>query len=178
MTQEFNDEIEQDQPDIRSLRKAAEAGKQAQAELSSMKRELLFAKAGIDTGSKLGGLLYKTWDGEDMELLKAEAEELGLFAKREPEKVQISAEEQSQQSFRKDFSKGTSVGVADLPEVDPMDEAYDLFNDARAKGTPRDDAGLAAIDRILVAAASGDQRVIFNPNDWANNANLSGHRFD
>ena len=41
-----------------------------------------------------------------------------------------------------------------------------------------DDAGLAAIDRVLVAAASGDKRAIFDPNDWANQARSIGHRFD
>jgi hypothetical protein len=41
-----------------------------------------------------------------------------------------------------------------------------------------DDAALAAIDRVLVAAASGDKRAIFNPNDWANERNQVGHRFD
>jgi len=41
-----------------------------------------------------------------------------------------------------------------------------------------DEAGLAAIDRILVAAASGDKRAIFNPTDWANEQAQVGHRFD
>ena len=66
-------EITEEQHDIKSLRKAAEAGKQAQNELAEMKRELLFAKAGIDTGSKIGKLLFKTWDGEDLDSLKTEA---------------------------------------------------------------------------------------------------------
>jgi len=84
MTQEMENHEETDQPDIRALRKAAEAGKKAQDELSQMKRELLFAKAGIDTASKIGGLLFKTWEGDDVESLKAEAMDLGIVGGAEP----------------------------------------------------------------------------------------------
>ena len=57
MAQDIDNHEESDQPDIRSLRKAAEAGKKAQEELAQMKRELMFAKAGIDTASKIGGTM-------------------------------------------------------------------------------------------------------------------------
>lgn len=173
-------EIEQtDQPDIRALRKAADAGKKAQDELQQMKRELLFAKAGIDTESKIGALLFKTWDGEDVETLKVEASELGIGSVGEKPKEQlIPDEEKEQQAFRQSFSRGEPAGAADLPERDPYDEAYDLFHDARKAGRSMDDAGLAAIDRVLVAAATGDQRAIFNANAWANEQSMQGHRFD
>lgn len=169
---------QQDQPDIKSLRKAAEAGKQAQAELAQMKRELLFAKAGVDTGSKLGSLLFKTWDGEDLDALKTEAVELGIINGGKSQRQEITEDEKSQQTFRQSFGRGQAAGAAELPEADPYDEAYELFNNARKNGTPMDDAGLAAIDRVLVAAASGDKRAIFDPNDWARNAQQVGHRFD
>ena len=164
--------------DIKSLRKAAEAGKQAQNELAEMKRELLFAKAGIDTGSKIGKLLFKTWDGEDLDSLKTEAADLGIGGVEASRKNEVEAEERGQQDFRQTFAKGNVGAPSELPERDPFDEAYDLFHDARQKGTTLDDAGLAAIDRVLVAAASGDKRAIFDPNDWANQARSVGHRFD
>ena len=173
-------EVEQtDQPDIRALRKAAEAGKKAQDELSQMKRELVFAKAGIDTSSKIGSLLFKTWEGEDVESLKAEASELGIgIPKSETQENQISEEETGQQSFRQSFSRGVAAAAAELPEKDPYDEAYDLFHEARQSGRSMDEAGLAAIDRILVAAASGDNRAVFNTGDWINERSQAGHRFD
>ncbi len=177
MTQENEIIEEQEQHDIKALRKAAEAGKKAQEELGNMRRELLFAKAGIDTSSKIGGLLFKTWDGEDLDALKAEASELGLGG-ASTSKNEIPADEKEQQSFRQNLARGSAAGASELPDRDPMDEAYDLFHDARKAGTPMDDAGLAAIDRILVAAASGDKRAIFDPNDWARNARSVGHRFD
>lgn len=168
----------QDQPDIKSLRKAAEAGKKAQEELAQMKRELLFAKAGIDTGSKVGSLLFKTWDGDDLDALKTEAAELGIIGGGTTARQGIPEEEKSQQSFRQNLARGEAAGASELPDLDPYDHAYQLFHDARKTGTPMDDAGLAAIDRILVAAASGDKRAIFDPNDWARNARSIGHRFD
>lgn len=173
-----NYEEETDQPDIRSLRKAAEAGKKAQEELASMKRELLFAKAGIDTSSKIGGLLFKTWEGDDLDALRAEAVDLGLSGGTTAASTEVPAEEKMQQDFRQSFNRGTPAAAAELPEADPYDDAFELFTEARKKGIPFDDAGLAAIDRILVAAASGDKRAIFNPNDWAAQRDQIGHRFD
>lgn len=164
--------------DIKSLRKAAEAGKQAQNELAEMKRELLFAKAGIDTGSKIGKLLFKTWDGEDLDSLKTEASDLGIGGVETSRNNEVESEERGQQDFRQTFAKGNIGTPSEVPERDPYDEAYDLFHEARKRGTTMDDAGLAAIDRVLVAAASGDKRAIFDPNDWANQARSVGHRFD
>ena len=168
----------EEQHDIKSLRKAAEAGKQAQNELAEMKRELLFAKAGIDTGSKIGKLLFKTWDGEDLDSLKTEASDLGIGGVEASRNNGVESEERGQQDFRQTFAKGNIGTPSEVPERDPYDEAYDLFHEARKRGTTMDDAGLAAIDRVLVAAASGDKRAIFDPNDWANQARSVGHRFD
>jgi hypothetical protein len=179
MAQDIDIHEEDDQPDIRSLRKAAEAGKKAQDELQQMKRELMFAKAGIDTSSKIGGLLFKTWEGEDIDALKSEAADLGIGPVTQTEsRIEIPAEERSQQEFRQTLGRGQSGAVTETPEIDPYDDAYRLFQEARKSGTPMDDAALAAIDRVLVAAASGDKRAIFNPTDWARNAGQVGHRFD
>lgn len=179
MAHDIEDHENEDQPDIRSLRKAAEAGKKAQDELAQMKRELMFAKAGIDTSSKIGGLLFKTWEGEDIEALKSEAVDLGIGpAAQAPVQREVPVEERSQQEFRQTLGRGQAGAVTEMPEIDPYDDAYRLFQEARKGGTPLDDAALAAIDRVLVAAASGDQRAIFNPNDWARNAGQIGHRFD
>lgn len=178
MAQDIDNHEESDQPDIRSLRKAAEAGKKAQEELAQMKRELMFAKAGVDTASKIGGLLFKTWEGDDVDALKTEAMDLGLIGAPQSAVAEIPAEEREQQTFRQSFNRGAPAAAAELPEMDPYDEAYQLFHEARKRGTTLDDSGLAAIDRILVAAASGDKRAIFNPNEWAAERNQVGHRFD
>lgn len=179
MAQDIDNHEEEDQPDIRSLRKAAEAGKKAQDELQQMKRELMFAKAGIDTSSKIGGLLFKTWEGDDIDALKSEAVDLGIGPSvQATPRTEVPAEERSQQEFRQTLGRGQSGAVTEMPEIDPYEDAYRLFQDARKAGTPSDDAALAAIDRVLVAAASGDKRAIFDPNDWARSAGQIGHRFD
>lgn len=181
MAQDIDDQdIEQpDQPDIRALRKAADAGKKAQEELSQMKRELLFAKAGIDTASKIGALLFKTWDGDDVETLKVEAADLGIGPAAQVETASsVPEEESTQQTFRSSFARGDAAGASEVPQRDPFEEAYELFHAARKAGRSLDDAGLAAIDRVLVAAASGDQRAIFDPSQWSREAATEGHRFD
>lgn len=163
---------------IRALRKAAEAGKQAQNELAEMKRELLFTKAGIDTSSKIGKLLLKTWEGDDLDLLKTEAAELGIGIPTKNISAEIRSEESNQQNFRQNFARGEAAGAAEFEERDPFDEAYELFHQARKEGRSSDDAGLMAIDRVISAAAMGDKRAIFNSSEWADEAQIAGHRFD
>ena len=49
---------------IKELRDAADRGKEAIAERDLLKREVAFMKAGVDTDSKAGQLLFKAYDGE------------------------------------------------------------------------------------------------------------------
>ncbi|MCO1498224.1 hypothetical protein, partial [Limosilactobacillus reuteri] len=59
------------------LREAARLGKEAQARAEQLARENLFLRAGVDLDSKVGKMLFKTWEGDDIDALKAEAGELG-----------------------------------------------------------------------------------------------------
>ena len=73
-----------DSSGIKDLRDAAERGRKATQELDDMKREMAFIKAGVDTDSKAGQLLYKAYDGElETELIQAEASELGILQRQE-----------------------------------------------------------------------------------------------
>jgi hypothetical protein len=153
-------------PDIRSLRQAAEAGKQAQQELSEIKRQLMFAKAGIDwENDKLGKLLYKTWEGDDLDSLRSEAAEIGI-GRTGSAPADDSVREQAE--FRRNLSAGAPAGAYEPPSRDPRDEAMEQFHDDRRRGVPREQAALAAFDRIFTAAVAGDERVIFDPNTWQN----------
>lgn len=150
-------------PDIRSLRQAAEAGRQAQQEAAELKRQLMFAKAGIDwENDKLGKLLYKTWEGDDMDSLKAEALEIGIGKTAGAD----NDDYRDQADFRRNLSAGAPSAGYEPPSRDPRDEAIEQFHADRKRGIPRDEAALAAFDRIFSAAASGDERVIFNPETW------------
>lgn len=160
--QDHNDER---MPDIRSLRQAAEAGKQAQQEAAELKRQLMFARAGIDhENDKLGKLLYKTWEGDSIESLMEEASELGIGKARA-----TNDDYADQADFRRNLTSGAPAGGWDEPTRDPRDEALEQFHSDRQRGVPRDMAALAAFDRIFTAAAAGDERVIFDPNNWADN---------
>jgi hypothetical protein len=155
------------QPDIRSLRQRAEQAGQYEQEIAQLRRENLFAKAGIDTDSKIGRMLFKTFEGTSLDELRTEAEDLGLFT---PGRNSIPTDEQDQAAFRRGLSGGQSVTAPDDQGVDPFDDAYSNFYEDRKRGAALEDSQLAAIDRILVAASNGDQRVIFDQNVWDRNA--------
>jgi hypothetical protein len=168
-------ENEDDQQDnLKGLRKAADEGKQHAAENSQLKRELLFAKAGIDTDTKLGRMLMLTFEGESIEALRAEAEEIGLI--KQPGSEAPTGPNQAdieQQQHRRNISAGQPSGGVDNESPHPLDNALRAFHDDVKGGAPSNDAALAAIDRVLVAAASGDKRVIFDSDQWAAQARLT-----
>ena len=167
------DEHESQGPDIRSLRKRAEQARELEAEVAQLRRENLFARVGIDTDSKVGKMLFRTWEGDNVDELRAEAEELGLLGRPEPSRQAPPIEEQTQQNFRRDLSTGDAFAAVEAETPDPIDDAYENFYVDRRRGVPLEEAQLAAIDRVLVAASNGDERVLFNQNDWSQRARLS-----
>lgn len=175
---EYEHNEDQEQEDLSGLRKAAREGKAAQQQLEQMRRELLFAKAGIDTDSKIGKMLFKTWEGDSLDDLRNEAEELGLMnppASRTASAQQddrYEMDDRSQQDFRRNMAPGKPAGAVETPSPDPMDNALNTFHEDVKRGVPSRQAGLAAIDRILVAGANKDPRVIFDPNAWEHQARL------
>lgn len=142
----------------KELRQAAEAGRKALAEAEAARRELAFVKAGVDTDSKLGQLLLKTYEGElTMEAIVAEATELGAIkvpASTEPE---INETERSQSRERQALS--SEAQPAGSTDEHPKVRARVAFEDAVKNGDPRDVAAGAALAEILKAAHAGDPRV-------------------
>lgn len=164
--QELDNENEQEDRTPASLRAAAEAGKVAVAELARMRRENLFLKAGIDPeGNRAAQLLFKTFEGDDIEALKAEALELGIKLPG-AETPATDELDQSAQTMRTQLRGGAAAGGASTPTPDPITETYEQFHADLQSGTPRDRAAVNAVDRVLRAAVAGDERVIFNPTDW------------
>lgn len=155
---DFN--TDHDDQDIPSLRNAAKAGKAALSENAELKRALLFAKAGIDTDSRLGSMLFKTWEGDDLDALKVEAQELGMY---QSSQRGATAEDASQQDFRQSFATGNAPGAYEEATPDPMDTALRQFQTDLKAGVPRNAAQLAAIDRVLVAGVNKDARVLYTP---------------
>jgi hypothetical protein len=153
------------------LREAARLGKEAQARAEALARENLFLRAGVDLDNKVGQMLYKTWDGNDIDALKAEASELGVTVGTRPV---FTPEEAQQQQFRQTLT-GPPPVMTTQETPHPTETAVRQFHEDRKKGIPLETAQLAAFDRVFAAAASGDKRAIFDPVAYANEASQYGH---
>ena len=158
-----------DGADIKALREAAKAGKAAQAEAERLQRELAFAKAGIDTDSKLGSMLAKTYEGDlgDIEALKAEWAELNPTAGQAPTpKLDADTPDgfQDPSSMGQHAAQlsGQASGEQPKETPHPVDLAYEQFH--ANKALPMEDRQEAAMSTVLGAYFAGDKRVMFDRN--------------
>ena len=159
-------------PNIAGLREAARQGKEATARADDLARENLFLRAGVDLDGKVGKMLFKTWEGDTIDELKAEASELGVIA---GPRAAYNAEETSQQQFRSSLTGPPPAMTPPSEAPHPTETAVSQFHADRKRGIPMETAQLAAFDRIFSAAASGDKRAIFDPVSYQQNAENYGH---
>lgn len=165
-------------PDIRALRQAAEDGKTARTEATALKKELLFAKAGIDTESRLGKLLFASWESDDVVELKTEWAELNPTAApaagetppppKAPEQTPTPPgfqDPQGQQEHRDNTQGGQPATGDQLGDKDPVDAAMELF--WGQKGRPMDDRQIDALGHFVGAFVKGDPRTRFDAKAWA-----------
>ena len=147
---------------IKELRDAADRGKKASQELDAMKREMAFLKAGVDTDTKAGQLLYKAYDGDlETAAIQAEWSELVPAAAApppEPETVDATDTQVSQQ--RQDLA-GDSVPPENQTES-PYDAGHREFRTMMDEGRPKEDSAARFVHTVLEAAggADPDQRVL------------------
>jgi len=147
---------------IKELRDAADRGRKAMQELDAMKREMAFLKAGVDTDTKAGQLLYKAYDGElETEAIQAEWQELvpGAAAPPpEPETVDATDTQVAEQ--RRDLA-GDNVPPEHQTES-PYDAGHREFQEMLDAGRPKEDSAARFIHTVLEAAggADPDQRVL------------------
>lgn len=151
----------QDPGGIKELRDAAERGKKASQELDGMRREMAFMKAGVDTESKAGQLLFKAYDGElETDAIKAEWQELvpGL-AQPAPVSETVDAIDTQVADQRKDLV-GDSVPPESQQES-PYDSGHRAFREMIDSGRPHEDSAAAFVHTVLEAAGGNepDQRV-------------------
>jgi len=145
---------------IQELSDAADRGKQASQELSAMKREMAFMKAGVDTDTKAGQLLYKAYDGDlETEAIKAEWLELVPGAAAPPSEPDIADDTRASQQ-RKDLTSDT-VSPENQTES-PYDAGHREFQQMIADGRPKDESAARFVHTVLEAAsgANPDPRVI------------------
>ena len=149
---------------IKELRDAADRGKKASQELDQMKREMAFLKAGVDTDSKAGQLLFKAYDGDlDTDLIKAEAEELGILKDASPPPP--PEPENSEADVRVAQERRDLVADQIAPEnqtESPYDAGHRQFREMLDAGRPKEDSAARFIHTVLEAAGgdSPDSRVV------------------
>ena len=152
----------QDPGGIKELRDAAERGKKATQELDAVKREMAFLKAGVDTDTKAGQLLFKAYDGElETGLIQAEWSELvPAAAAPPPEPETVDATDTQVEQQRQDLA-GDSVPPEHQTES-PYDAGHREFREMMDAGRPKEDSAARFIHTVLEAAGGDnpDQRVV------------------
>ena len=148
---------------IKELRDAADRGKEAIQERDQLKREVAFMKAGVDTDSKAGQLLFKAYDGElDTESIKADWEALvpAVIPVAEPEQPQENVNQiDTQVSEQRQALADESVPV-EATTQSPYEQGFQEFKKAYDAGTPKEDSAARFVHTVLEAAGQGDERVL------------------
>lgn len=166
------DDFEGEQPEspenenanIRQLREQAKAGREHQAAAEALRREVAFLKAGIDTDSKLGKLLFKSYEGDlsDIEALKTEATEIGaLKGTSTPVEGEAGSEEASEPTGTNERRELAANAPADEPsEKHPVQAARDAYDSAMERSSTWEEAAGEFVHSLAEAAMSGDQRAV------------------
>lgn len=170
---------------IAQLREAARRGKAALDENTELRRQLMFSHAGVDVSTKIGKMLFQTWSGDDLESLKTEAKELGLFgaqtsaATNAPDPTRV-AEDQERLAIYESLAGGKPPAASPDFGEHPIEKALVGYQDAVRSGSEEDDARTDAMAQIFAAAGRGDRRVFFDAGAHAAAAEdadrLSGRR--
>lgn len=145
-TDDFDFE-EEEQTDIRSLRKAANAAKRLKAENAQMKRELAFAKAGIPLEDPRMSYFVKGYDGElEPDAIREAATTAGFLQVEQPQEEAPSPETQqatqAQQRVMAASAGATSEDVSESAAIARMEAAMQeggleaLLDVARQYGIP------------------------------------------
>ena len=158
-----------------SLRAAAEAGRKSMQENAELRKELLFTRAAIDTSKGVGKLLFKNWDGDDLEELKAEATELGLYADTPRGQDAPDPQDLEVDQTRSVLRGGTPSGSTPEMTPHPVDTALAEYQADLKNGVRVDEARLAVVDKWITAGVAGDKRVLFDQNEWAEKQRAAGH---
>ena len=153
----------QDTGGIKELRDAADRGREAIQERDQLKREMAFMKAGVDTDSKAGQLLFKAYDGElETESIQAEWQELvpTPVPVVEPEPTQdIVNETDTQVAEQRQALAEDSVSV-ETSTQSPYEQGFQEFKTAYDAGRSKEDSAAKFVHTILEAASQGDERVV------------------
>ena len=161
-SEDQNDEkpyVRMKREDIRALEESAARAKEA----DSLKRELAFAKAGLDTESKLGKMFFNSYEGDlTKEALLAEAQEIGLVEKSTTN-PEIPQDERESTKERQTLNNGATP-PGDNP-VHPKEEAKANAKRVIDEGGKYEQAAGAYVSTLVQRHAAGDTRATRNPNE-------------
>lgn len=121
---EFDDEAkpERTHAEWAELRRAKKARDKAEKELEAMKREMAFAKAGIDINDPQARYFVKGYEGEiTPEAIRAEAVSAGFLAELPPEEPDLDAVDAQQRMAA--ASGGIGPDQPDLA-ISALDQAF------------------------------------------------------
>jgi hypothetical protein len=154
------------QDNLADLRRAAEDGRKARDTAARLERELAFTKAGIDTDTGVGKLLFQSYDGDPTkDAVLAAAAEYGITPATPeapaPEPPAIPDDERNMSRERQQLATG-SEPPAPAQEGHPAEVGLAEFLKARSQGVAREDAADHYFGRVIAAAAKGDKRVIWD----------------
>lgn len=146
---------------VKKLRNELKARDKALTEANLAKRELAFVRAGIDTSTKLGQLFAKSFEGDlDVEAIKAEAKELGIFNGPKSETDAPEEDPTPDNSAQERSSLATGATGDDGSGVDPRQTGLARAQEAMAKGATFEAAAGGFVAELAKAAMHGDQRVV------------------
>ena len=153
----------QDTGGIKELRDAADRGREAIQERDLLKREMAFMKAGVDTDSKAGQLLFKAYDGElETESIQAEWQELVPTSApvEQPEQAQDTVNEADTQVAEQRQALAEDSVSVEASTQSPYEQGFQEFKKAYDEGSPKEDSAARFVHTVLEAASQGDERVI------------------
>lgn len=152
--------------DIKALREAAKKAKATEAENEQLQRQLAFAKAGVDVDSKIGSMLFKTYEGDlsNVDALKAEWQELNPTVQPAAEPETAPAPEgfqspEGQQAHREQV-QGEAAGEQPKTTPHPIDHALEAFHGNKQQ--PLQTRQETALAEVFSAYFQGDQRVMLD----------------
>lgn len=150
------------------LRKAAREGRKATAEVSKLRKESAFGRAGVDMASPMGSFFFEHYDGElDHQVIRQRALELQVpvtgvvgdnvtAAAREAE-----AERLNRQSSTMAQSAGTATPKGEAP-LQTRAAAQANYEKLKLEGATSEEAMAASMQLFLAGAMAGDSEVVWD----------------
>jgi len=157
-------EQEHEKEGIAALRAAADAGREATKKNLILEKKVAFMEAGISPLTEVGGMLFDTWDGQDIEALKAKAIRLGALeapkdpaSPPEPQKSQeeidalnrLEAENRERQALQEKLGGGGQPAGQGLQGAHPIDSALEQYQKDRRAGVDEAIAQRDAVAKVL-----------------------------